>query len=905
MRPSSPIVSTLISAPAPDRRLIERDSLRDRLDIVTARRLVHISAPAGYGKTSLLAAWFASLRSTKRPASWISLSEEHQSASTLLRYIVGALRQSWPNVGEATLTLLGSGFSVGSATIVATLVNELAAVSVDTVLVLDDVHYLAKDDAVSTLHEFISLAPPTLHFVTASRESLPFPVGRLRERGELEEITTQELEFSDSEVQCFLDREGIQLEPNERRALTRNTGGWAAGLRLSSIALKQETERSSFIESFSGGHRVIGEFLQEDVLSRQPEALQEFLVNVGLLREVSAAQCDYILERDDSIDMLELAQTKGLFLFNVDFERQRFRFHHLFAEFLTSRLARENPPGKYRIHTRASEWYAEHGDSKRAIEHSLIIENYQRAGDLLETFSELLFAQGQLDSLNEFASRLPDTLRRCCPRLQLDLVWIHTLNWEVRRAQNRIAEVREYVTETYGDNVPTRLAEKILHREIMIALLQDRLDESEALWTQWPSVTTGENEYFEGSAESASIIAHRERLDIRFVLSAAPRVRRLYDNAGTAFGTVWFDSIVGPTHLLAGEPEDAVAILSGAMATASRISGDHSPLVAMPALLLVATELDLYRLDSARLLLDKWLPLSDRIGFVDQLIAGYISAARLAEIDGNDDAVFDYLADGDRLAAAYEFDRLAAHLDCERSRQLLRIGLVDDARELLSYSPALKERRFLPPTSGANRTDAAAALARARAAPEQAGIEVERVLRTWVGFFEGRGCVSEAMRFRGALAVTQLKNARVREAWRTLRKGLGLMASTGLVWPLIENGPALLTILDSSEQSGGLDGDLLLEQAHHLRTIFKGDSVPPESVGRSLVPQTTNPVNLTPRQREILSAVADGSSNKEVASRLGLSDTTVKWHLRHAYEALGVHRRVAAVRRARALGLIV
>lgn len=904
MSASAPIVSTQIAAPAADGRLIVRERLRARLDEAAARRLVHVAAPAGYGKTSLVAEWLAAQRAGGTRTAWVSLNEEHDDAGTLLRYVVAALRTAWPGVGEATLTLLNSGVPVTGSALVTTLVNELAAVTADTVLVLDDLHSLADADAVAACRELVTNAAAALHFVTTSREPPPFPVGRLRERGELGEIGADDLEFSTEEIGRFLEREAIDLAPDERAALARNTGGWAAGLRLAAIALRTEPERGRFIESFSGGHAAIGEFLQEDVLARQPEALRQFLTCAGLLGEVSAAQCDAVLERNDSRAMLELAHEKGLFTFSVDAERERFRFHHLFADFLARRLERGAPDLAHRIHLRASEWHETQGEARRAIHHALAADDGQRAAHLLETFSEELFAQGRLELLTGYARRLPDALRRRCPRLQLDLVWIHTLNWEIRAAERRLGEVRAFVEETYGDAPPAALAEKILHREIMIALLRDRLDESEALWSRWPSVSTGEDDYFEGSAETVTMITHRERFDVRFVLASAPRVRRLFVDAGTPFGTVWFDSIVGPAHWLAGAPDDAAAILAGAAATAARVSGEGSPLVAMPSLLLAAVELDRCAFDRARALVERWLPLADRIGFVDQLIEGYLCAARLAERDGDDAAVFAHLQAGDALAAEYGFERLAAHLACERVRQLLRLGRTDEARDVLSSVAAVAARPLGPPAAGASRADAAVVLARAQAADEAGLPEVVRVLRAWVAFVEGRGCTREILRQRAALAAVQQRLGRPRDAWRTLRPALGLAASSGLVWPLLESGGALLPVLDAAEATDALAADPLGEHVARLRALVAGAVPTLEDVARRPPPTAAGAVHLTPRQREILAAIADGSSNKEVGARLGLSEATVKWHLQHAYDALGVHRRVAAVRRARALGLI-
>lgn len=908
MTGASQLVSSLITAPPARRGAIRRARLATRLDAAARHRLTLVRAPAGFGKTTAVAAWLAERRRAGDPVAWVSLDARHDDPGTLLRYVVAALRGAWPGVGEATLTLLNAGVPVSHQTLVATLANELGALTRDAFLVLDDAHCLAGAAARDALRELVGHAPGTLHFVLTTRESPALPVARLRQQGELLELDAADLEFSAEEVETFLAHEALPVSAADAQSIAARTGGWAAALRLAAIALREQADPVRFMASFSGERADVADFLQEDVLARQPDALQDFLLGAGTLEELSAAMCDDVLERSDSHRMIALAEDKGLFLFSVDAIRERYRFHQLFGDFLRRQLARTDAARAQHIAARASAWHAGREEAREAVTYALRAEDPALAGELLERFSETLFAQGQLDWLRALGERLPGEVLDCSPRFALDLVWIHTLSWEMRDAARLLARVRAHVDALDEAEVPASLHEKILHRELMLALLQDRLGDAERMWARWPLVSTGENDYFDGSAETTALLVERERFGCRYVLDTAPRVRRLFVDAGTEYGTVWFDSIVGPAEFERGETATAVATLSGAAATAARVCGPDAAVCAMPSLLLAEVLLERDETDDARTLVERWLPLADRIGFVDQLVAGYVSAARLAALDGEPERALALLDEGDALARAYGFERLAAHLACERVARLAALGRAQEASALTLTHPAFTTRALAPPGRLATLTDSALVRARVRAmtaADDAQGLPdgVLRMLRAWTAHAEGHGCVREAIRLRATQASLLTAHGRARDAWRALRGAVAQAQAGGIVRPLLEERDTLEALLAATGTEDALAGDTLAMTLADLGARLDPGTRHAAPAAR---PGARGPVDvrLTPRQLEILRAIADGSSNKEVALRLGLSEATVKWHLQHAYDALGVHRRVGAVRRARELGLL-
>ncbi len=902
---TSPLLSSMVTLPPADRRLVQRARLARRLDEASTCRLVCVRAPAGFGKTSMLLDWIHQQPPSRRIA-WLSLQEAHDDPRTLLRYLIAALRSRCGALGEATLTLLNADVPISTGSLVTTLLNELAALADPVWLVLDDLHSLGADgDAADCIARMLEHAPPCLHFIVTTRAAPPFPLGRLRELGQICEIRTRELEFTHAEIASFIARETLALDPQQSARLAANTGGWAAGLRLAAIGMREASSVSHFLDSFSGGHEAIADFLQEDVLSRQPATLQDFLAETAQLDELNPALCDHVLERDDSEALLRAAHDKGLFLVRVTPDAAHYRYHPMFADYLRQRLQRVDPSRAARVCARASAWYARQGADYEAIAYALRAGQNERAAALLEEACERLFAAGRLEALRSFAARLPDGLLDDCPRLLLDLIWMHTLQWEARAAQALMRRVQAYAAR-HDTTLSPELEEKILHREIMIALLQDDLAQAEALWENWPAVSTGNNPYFDGSAETAELVARREHFDGRFVLAQAPRVRRYFTDAGAEYGTVWFDCVFAPALLMRGESDRAVGILQGAMETAERTSGVDSPLIAMPALLLAEVHYERGELDTCRRLVDAWLPRAGHIGFVDQLVAGYVCAIRLAALGGDHEQAFRLLSQGEALASEHAFARLAVHLASERVMTLLRCGRRSEARGQVAAGGVPQASALLPRKS-ATVSDAVTVLSHACVARgSTSAADFVRVLRSWVNFAEGHGAVRHAIRLRCVLAGLLHAQGEPAEAWRTLRAAIEQSRVSGIVQPLREDGRRTLHILDFALAAEGTARGTLAATVQALRddlATAAGDT-PAPAVPRSRPARTAMAEALSERQIEILAAIADGSSNKEVAARLGISEATVKWHLRLVYEKLGVHRRVAAVREARALGLV-
>src|SRR5215217_5781645 len=335
---STPILATKLYVPPPRPEAVPRPHLIGRLDEGLRRKLTLISAPAGFGKTTLISEWVAG---RQRPAAWLSLDERDNDPTRFLTHFVAALRTIAANVGDGVLGALGSPQPPPTESILTALLNEITTIEDDFVLVLDDYHVIdarAVDNALAFLLEHL---PPRMHLLISGREDPHLPLARLRVRGQMSELRATDLRFTPSEAAEFLNRVmGLRLSEEDIAALETRTEGWIAGLQLAAISMQGHKDATSFIESFTGSHRFVLDYLVEEVLGQQPESVQAFLLRTSILERLCGPLCDAVLldPAASGQKTLEYIEHANLFLVPLDNERGWYRYHHLFAELLRQRL---------------------------------------------------------------------------------------------------------------------------------------------------------------------------------------------------------------------------------------------------------------------------------------------------------------------------------------------------------------------------------------------------------------------------------------------------------------------------------------------------------------------------------------------------------------------------------------
>jgi LuxR family transcriptional regulator, maltose regulon positive regulatory protein len=454
---SDPLLTTKLHRPRPRSRLVSRSSLVERLQQAMERPLTLISAPAGFGKTTLLTQWLAE---SSTPAAWLSLEPEDNDPIRFLTYLIAALQTVDAQLGTTALELLRSAQPPSTETLVALLTNDLMLAPVDDfALVLDDYHAITVGAIHRALTFFIEHLPPPLHLVIATRADPPLPLSRLRARGQLAEVRATDLRFSSEEASAFLHTfMGLNLQPEHLAILERQTEGWIAGLQLAALSLQGRSDVSAFLSAFSGSHRFVLDYLSDEVFFRQPDPVQSFLLHTSILERLCGSLCDAITGQEGSQSILEALEKANLFVVSLDEERLWYRYHHLFAEVLNNRLQRTEPALVPDLHRRASSWYEAHSFVVEAVQHALVAADLEHAAHLIEHHGITIVFSGQHYTLLDWMDKLPEALVRARPLLALIHAAVLILVRQFERAESYLKEAENSVNA----NAPVESARLIL-----------------------------------------------------------------------------------------------------------------------------------------------------------------------------------------------------------------------------------------------------------------------------------------------------------------------------------------------------------------------------------------------------------------------------------------------------------
>ncbi|CAG0969473.1 partial serine/threonine-protein kinase PknK, partial [Anaerolineae bacterium] len=363
----SQLLKTKLHIPKPRPDLVPRPHLIEHLNIGAQRKLVLISAPPGFGKTTLLSEW---IQSRKMPAAWLSLDPGDNDPARFFAYLIAALQTVNADVGESVSTMLHLPQLPPLESLLPPLLNDLANLSQDVIIVLDDYHTIENETIHNAIAFLLEHLPAQIHIVIATRADPPLPLSRLRARNQLVELRAQDLTWNAGEAAAFLNRTmELKLSRDDVAALTVRTEGWIAGLQMAALSLKARTDTTEFIRAFTGSHRFVLDYLAEEILNRQSPATQDFLRQTAILDRMSASLCDAVTQRADSQAVLHRLEQANLFVIPLDDERRWYRYHRLFADLLHQHLLESQPEIVPALHRRASAWYEQNAQFTEAIEH--------------------------------------------------------------------------------------------------------------------------------------------------------------------------------------------------------------------------------------------------------------------------------------------------------------------------------------------------------------------------------------------------------------------------------------------------------------------------------------------------------------------------------------------------------
>jgi LuxR family maltose regulon positive regulatory protein len=889
---SPDLLKTKLYIPPPRTNLVQRPRLIERLDegLRPDYKLILVSAPAGFGKTTLLSTW---LRRADAAGAWLSLDEHDNDLTRFLNYLTAALAQVAPDLIAAGGPAMPTGGPPPSfEAVLVPLINQLADLATPHVLILDDYHLISKPAVDEALVFLIDRTPPPVHVAIATRADPSLPLPRWRARTQLVETRADDLRFTRAETAEFLQATlDLTLSEQDLDALDARAEGWIAALQLAAVSMEGREDVSVFVEAFSGSHRYLLDYLVEEVLEQQPPGLRTFLLRTAILERLSPALCDAVLEHPDrpAQETLTALERSNLFVIPLDGERRWYRYHHLFQDFLRARLAVEEPDLPPVLHRRAAEWYASRDLADDAVHHALAAEDLDLAGTLIAAAYPSMLQSGEVATLKRWVEALPAPRRRSDPALMLAHAWTRALSMEIDETEGCLAELKR-MAEAHPDLTPEQRRE--LRGEIatirtvcayprgdMEATIEyaeealTELAEDEGVLRSVLSLYLGNAYSFLGQTDAASA-----------AYGQAMASGRRSGNLLVAFSAMLNE---GNLRRLRGRWPEAAALYQEGLAWAE--AHQAQPLDGLAHVGLGLVHWDRWETTQARHHLEIGVDRSRRIGaaYVEAMAARALAC--LAQHQGNEEKALRWLEAS--LSAARGLTHattagFAAVLEAEC--QLAR----GDRDPLAQWLARRQSTRDLPANL---RIEEAEVAAHARlvlgdangALDDLAGIYREAESAGWTQH------VVETLILQGQAHEALSER---RQALLKLKEALELSRAGGFLRPLVQAGVSL----HASLLEMAADSAITTEERVFLETVLTALDLPVEPpVG---APELIEP--LTEREMDVLRLLPTELSTAEIAEQLFISYHTVRTHLKHIYGKLDAHSRHEAVTRSRDLNLL-
>jgi len=928
------LLATKLYLPRPQPGFVPRPRLVQALSQGLARGRVLICAPAGFGKTSLLADW---ARGGGRPVAWLGLDAGDNDPVRFWRYVVAALDRARPEIAVRLGPLLGPPTPRSFEGLVTALINELAAQPNrdEVLLVLDDYHLADSGPVHESVAFLLENLPPGLHVVVSSRADPPLPLARLRARGQLAELRAAELRFTPEEAAALLgETAGPGLPGTAVAALTARTEGWAAGLQLAALSLRGQADPAGFVAAFGGSHRFVLDYLADEVLDGQPGQVRAFLLETSVLERLSAELCDAVTGRADSQAMLADIERAGLFLVPLDEVRGWWRYHHLFADLLRARLQAEQPSRAVALHRAAAAWSQEHNLADDAVQHALAAGDPAWAARLVERHVETLLGRSEGVTLRRWLSALPAQSVRDRPRLCLAQAYSAAQGFQVEALEALLndAELAFAVGggEPYADpagrpasvlaNVPAGIAylRALLARlrgEAALAAGYNRqalahLGEDDWLMRSFVRWNQAVTDWLGGRLGPAE----RGLTEVLAELRAADEaVRRV-----GAEPTEVFHAVEGGAGFFAGflamrvcydlgQVQRAHGNLNAALATyrqALDTAGEDSSQPPHLGLAHVGLAQVLYERDELTAALDhatRGVVLCRQLAYTPSLATGLAVVARIRQAHGDAAGAVEAMGEAGQVELSPQVITLLNPVLSQRARLLLAQGDVTAAARWTTAVGLSPDDEPDYPREPAYLMLARALLAQDRPGP--ALTLLQRLLATAAS--QGRtGSVIEIQALRALALAARGDHA---SALGALTEALTPACPQGYVRVFADEGVpmrALLTQLSATRK----DQRAPVRDIHPrylaalVRACGQAGAAPPPRQATAAPPGMAEP--LTDREVEVLRLLAAGRSNQRIAHDLVVALDTVKKHVTHILGKLGAANRTEAVARARQLGLI-
>jgi LuxR family maltose regulon positive regulatory protein len=894
MENTPPLIQTKFQRPRLDDDLVIRSRLIEKINRGGNRPLTLISAPAGFGKTTLLSAW---LQDQEVNSSWISLDENDDDLRIFLRYFVTAIQRVFPDVCEDILSLLEAPQLPSHDYLATKLVNELVALPEQFVLALDDYHFIQAEAIHQILTKFLHQMPAKFHLKIATRKDPALPLSRLRSRKQMIEIRAEDLRFTNEEAKFYLEGVfGEELDQNAVSSLTKSTEGWVTGLRLAALSMRGQEDLMVSADSLSGSSTFyVREYLFNEVLARQTQDIQDFLLQSSILDKFCSELCDAVIGASTSDILLEKLARPNLFLIEQDMERKWYRYHHLFRDMLLQRMKRTYSQAEiHKLLNRASSWFEKNGMIQEALNHALAAGNLDGAAKLIEDSRHKLLNDEDWFTLERWLNRLPDELVQKRAALLLARAWTLELRYQMSLIPPILQKVETLISAEDEDWTESQV--------------QDARGEIDAL----KSLVYYTND--EGARALESALAALERIPVAHTFTrsiaiivmalalhstgqSTQAIRKLNASlAETNSKTIVARVLIGQIyiHMMQADFYQAEYILNQLQS----VMDDASLAVSK-----VFTHWVLGRINYERNKLNrasKHFSVVYKHRYNAQFIMVYDSMLALAMcahahgfLENETKALTDlrnFSHERGILGKLHEINsfeaRLSLHSDNEgRAIQLAQSIPSDISPPMLFLLeiPIISKTQILITQGTVSSLQ-----------------EAKRLLEKLLAYIRTINNTYHEIRILACLALVCQAQGATKDAQIALERSLKLAQPAGFIRSYVDLGPKMAELLRQTADRG-----FETDYVHQILTAFSGQ---PQINGIQRPEQA--PTNddliepLTRRERQVLVLLGKWLSDKEIAQELVISPRTVKKHTSNIYAKLGVKNRVGAVEKAKDLNLL-
>ena len=884
--------------------LVPRSRLINQLNQNQHGKLTLISAPAGFGKTTLVVAWLSDShlpiddlqfkdtpignhksKIVNQRACWLSLDENDNSVSRFFTHVIAAIRTIEPNFGSSLLGSLQATRLQNETAVTQTLLNELTQLSQPLTLILDDYHAITNTAVHNILATLIDYLPPNIYLVITSREDPPLPLPRWRVRGQLNEIRADDLRFTKDEAADFLRQTmGLQLDEPAITTLESRTEGWAAGLQLAALSLRDQRDAEQRIATFSGNDRHIADYLLTEVLYQQPPEIQHFLLHTAVLERMCASVCDALLNSGDAAShlqsqtVLERLETTNLFLIPLDNQRRWYRYHHLFADLLREKLLRDEGEAVIQqLHQRAATWYESQNLREEAVHHAFQAEDLDYAGRLVaETAVDSLWQQGGASLIQQWTKALPTPILQTYPRAAILAAAAYLIVGDIQMSAN------------YLDMVADQPEVEAEWHLLEAVLMRNRGQVPQAL------------EFAQFALDSLSPDEHNLRTFAQLQLVNNFLQLAELDEAEQVIQSIRrnFDQIDVGSQLQVLRMHGIIAALRANFKQASAIyheglnlnTATNQPMIGTLYNGLGFLHFQKHEFELAANYYEQAMYWSQRTGITDILLDAHLGQAELACWHGDGQQALDIMTQFQQFAQRSQMSEIIEISEVLNALFHLKAGQLETAVQWANNSGLTMHDKPTFHLHNQYKLFIAIHISHGHHTGDKHQLPpLTQLAKQLLALLRQHDYNFDAIELLTWMTLLYEQQGDLDTALECLQTAVNLAQPSHIIHPFVERGPAIQTLL----------AQLPPTHPHYLQRLQNAFTP-----SLSATSHSPSPDALTDREQEILTCLAAGLSNKAIEEKLFISKNTVRTHLKNLYSKLGVNSRTQAIARARDLNLL-